>query len=745
MTQHTIYVEHDGDDTILYNSAIGGTTCNASEAAGVYTITDAAVDFTAMGIVVDQSAIVIQEASLNGPAFTGVITEVTNATTIKIDTTGNLPWADAAQTTRLPSLGSGTNADYFREGHTPSASGENYYIYKVHGYSQDLAFATLGNALHAGIGENLYGTMQELTIIQLPAGAITYETLVFDGTDGIATNTGFTFKVVGHGANITYIDGSENELSAALLFSHPSSPSQGSVTLEGIGIRNFQYGVQFDSQPSVSGDLLLPSQTNLDPTLDQEQYEVYWKNIIRNCWFVNVDRPLYCSDGIMNIEDNVFISSLEPMPVSPWAHASFSWTSPENASILPCKVKNNVFYKCAYGFPVLFWGEVTENIVVGSTKGAIVFHSYFSGSAYTPVKVLDNNLYFDCDEFLYMCNLNTENTPERYIRSGGETPWGAPGNTDGTGEEITVYDELSSGVTATDTTLPIDDDTLFAGASANRGILRIDDELILFMGRTGTDLEECYRGVFGTTAASHLSGAHVDLIPNFPFANTSNEHGRSPSYQPGEEDTSTFAATQAKGSRPIGDIENWDTPVLFEIDGREEEPDFVDPEHQCFVARPNGNLVLDLNYDSKVCGSYGIGDGVSQKANGHLWNLTSTPDNTGIYDPDGAFEFRLGQLFMKSTGTPGSVHQLYFPVRDLKAKRWVRSFELFTYGQGDARMWGYDTSRAEPKIRFRSSDSSFSQNPAIGPAWQELKLTEFEKFQARYVQIQLTARNNGTL
>ena len=47
------------------------------------------------------------------------------------------------------------------------------------------------------------------------------------------------------------------------------------------------------------------------------------------------------------------------------------------------------------------------------------------------------------------------------------------------------------------------------GFAATFGILSIDDELVVYTGKTGTQFTGCQRGAFGTVAASHLTGVPV--------------------------------------------------------------------------------------------------------------------------------------------------------------------------------------------------------------------------------------------
>ena len=49
------------------------------------------------------------------------------------------------------------------------------------------------------------------------------------------------------------------------------------------------------------------------------------------------------------------------------------------------------------------------------------------------------------------------------------------------------------------------------GFAATYGILSIDDELIVYTAKTGTQFTGCQRGAFGTVAASHLAGLEPDV------------------------------------------------------------------------------------------------------------------------------------------------------------------------------------------------------------------------------------------
>ena len=47
------------------------------------------------------------------------------------------------------------------------------------------------------------------------------------------------------------------------------------------------------------------------------------------------------------------------------------------------------------------------------------------------------------------------------------------------------------------------------GFAATYGVLSIDDELIVYTGKTATQFTGCQRGAFGTAAANHSNGATV--------------------------------------------------------------------------------------------------------------------------------------------------------------------------------------------------------------------------------------------
>ena len=47
------------------------------------------------------------------------------------------------------------------------------------------------------------------------------------------------------------------------------------------------------------------------------------------------------------------------------------------------------------------------------------------------------------------------------------------------------------------------------GFAAAYGVLSIDDELVVYTGKTGAQFTGCQRGAFGTAAAAHNNGATV--------------------------------------------------------------------------------------------------------------------------------------------------------------------------------------------------------------------------------------------
>ena len=97
-----------------------------------------------------------------------------------------------------------------------------------------------------------------------------------------------------------------------------------------------------------------------------------------------------------------------------------------------------------------------------------------------------------------------------YIENGGIyydiTPIGDTTNPMGADPFATAYSTLSAGITAADTTIPVVSATTFP---VTGGYIKIGSEEITFASKSGNDLVGCTRGVNGTTAASHLSGAAV--------------------------------------------------------------------------------------------------------------------------------------------------------------------------------------------------------------------------------------------
>lgn len=69
--------------------------------------------------------------------------------------------------------------------------------------------------------------------------------------------------------------------------------------------------------------------------------------------------------------------------------------------------------------------------------------------------------------------------------------------------------QLTAGINNTVTTIPVNDTTGFP----DRGIIHIGSERIRYLSKTPTSFTSCTRGVFRTSAASHLSG--VNVMPGF--------------------------------------------------------------------------------------------------------------------------------------------------------------------------------------------------------------------------------------
>lgn len=68
------------------------------------------------------------------------------------------------------------------------------------------------------------------------------------------------------------------------------------------------------------------------------------------------------------------------------------------------------------------------------------------------------------------------------------------------------YTTLGATITATDTTIPLTSGTSFP---LYGGVIKIGSEIIVYPRRNGSNLEEVTRGAYGTTAATHSSGAAV--------------------------------------------------------------------------------------------------------------------------------------------------------------------------------------------------------------------------------------------
>lgn len=97
-----------------------------------------------------------------------------------------------------------------------------------------------------------------------------------------------------------------------------------------------------------------------------------------------------------------------------------------------------------------------------------------------------------------------------YIENGGVyydiTPIGDTTNPMGNNPFHTAYTTLSSGISATATTIPLTSATNFP---VTGGYIKIDSEEIFFSSVSGSNLVSCTRGVNGTTAATHNVSAAV--------------------------------------------------------------------------------------------------------------------------------------------------------------------------------------------------------------------------------------------
>jgi len=75
----------------------------------------------------------------------------------------------------------------------------------------------------------------------------------------------------------------------------------------------------------------------------------------------------------------------------------------------------------------------------------------------------------------------------------------------------TLSTTLSALALSGDTTLAVVDTTA-TGFASTYGVLTIDDEIIIYTGKTATSFTGCVRGAFGSTAAGHSNGATVRAL-----------------------------------------------------------------------------------------------------------------------------------------------------------------------------------------------------------------------------------------
>ena len=97
-----------------------------------------------------------------------------------------------------------------------------------------------------------------------------------------------------------------------------------------------------------------------------------------------------------------------------------------------------------------------------------------------------------------------------------------PGAIDGAASLFTPVDAFSAKPLETTTTAQVNpgDSTISVatttgGFAASYGVLSLDDELVVYTGKTATQFTGCQRGAFGTAAATHINGGTLAVDTDF--------------------------------------------------------------------------------------------------------------------------------------------------------------------------------------------------------------------------------------
>ncbi len=364
--------------------------------------------------------------------------------------------------------------------------------------------------------------------------------------------------------------------------------------------------------------------------------------------------------------------------------------------IAKCEFTENTVVNCYEGFKIPPFAIITDNIFDNINQDALV------GSEAGFAWEIDRNKYNNCG--FIAANF-------RDPKAEGTPPTGGASST---------------------LTGDIDDVTQSIGITANiliqypfHAIMEISGggniEYIRVGAKSGNNIIKCERG-FLSTAHSFLTGHTVkfwgyvwDLI--------------------GETDDLNLAAVQAMGRRII--VPPWTNDEDFSVNDDDSiAPLYIDQLSGIYVLHKNSVLIADQP------GGQGRSFALSPKGMAAKWNITDQKDNTGWYDPDGAFESHNRRIYMTQTNAAEN-HEIYSPVIDLSAIFPLNHIGINYFEDSEERAFNFRQESVGKSLRYRKSDTSFSQDPAIGPAWSELAFGANMAGSGRYIQIALTARSDG--
>ena len=237
------------------------------------------------------------------------------------------------------------------------------------------------------------------------------------------------------------------------------------------------------------------------------------------------------------------------------------------------------------------WSKITENTYLGTARA---LHAWISlaGTKY---------LGFGTTFKYYIESGGTFNdiTPIRLTTSAGDVTFTGKANT------------LSSGITATDTTIPLTSSTGFPAS----GTVQIGSETINYAAVSGNNLIGATRGAESTTAATHSSSDAV-LCATLTITDTS--HGAI------QNDFVTFSGASSLGGNITANVLNQEYQVLNVIDANSYTIKAKDTSSNIVFANSSDSG----NGGSSVVGAYQLNSGLDVFVQASGWGINGWGEGT---------------------------------------------------------------------------------------------------------------------